>query len=149
MGIISRDKNQINCIYSSTSDFGKSLPGYLESAEKDILLTDIMENMPSSSQWQELAQTLDKSVEEFINVAQVDEINEDSDYNEDNYLKILENNPNAMRGAIVIHGDKTEHIVNTTKILNYFGVDSAGLEKTFHTEEPTTKSTTKGDRFVE
>ncbi|WP_179344960.1 arsenate reductase family protein [Winogradskyella ursingii] len=148
MGIISRDKNQINCIYSSTSDFGKSLPGYLESAEKDILLTDITENMPSSSQWQELAQTLNKSIKDFINTAQVDKLDDDSEYNEDNYLKILENNPNAMRGAIIIHGDNTEHIVNTTKVLDYFGVDSAGLEKTFHTEEPITKSTTKGDKFI-
>ena len=147
MGIISRDKNQINCIYASTSDFGKQLSGYLESSEKDILMTDIVETMPSSSQWQELATTLNTSIETFINTNIVDSIDENSEYSEDDYVKILENNPKAMRGAIILNGNDTEHIVLQTKVLDYFGVDSAGLEKTFHTEKPTIKSTTKGEKF--
>lgn len=45
--------------------------------------------------------------------------------------------------------DKTViHIERYTELLNFFNVDSAGLEKTMHTESPTTKRQTKNEQFI-
>jgi len=147
MGVIKKDEKQINVIYSGDTAIGKKVRGYLESSDKKILPIDITETMPSSTQWQEIAQDLDVSIKTFIDTDKVAKLDENSDYSEDNYLKVLENNPNALKGVILINKNMQKHIVNTTEVFEFFGVDSAGLEKTFYTEKPTTKPTTNGDKF--
>lgn len=147
MGVIKKDKKQINVIYSGDTAIGKKVRGYLESSDKKILPIDITETMPSSTQWQELAKDLNVSIKTFIDTDKVTELDENSDFNEDNYLKVLENNPSALKGVILVNKNMQKHIVNTTEVFEFFDVDSAGLEKTFHTEKPTTKPTTNGDKF--
>ncbi|WP_369996164.1 hypothetical protein [Winogradskyella sp.] len=148
MGVISNNKNQINCIYASVSDFGKQIPGYLESSKKEILLKDISKTMPSTTQWHELIEATDIELKSIVDFSKVENISEDSDLDQPGYIKVIENNPEAFKGAFVINGDKTKYIKTVTEVLEYFDVDSAGLEKTFHTEDPTTSKTTEDDNFV-
>lgn len=130
MGVISRDKGQINCIYASESDFGKQLEGYLESSGKDILMINLSKTMPTPTQWQELARDLNLEIKAFIDFSEVENAESDSDYTANDYVTILENNPKSFVGAIIINGDKTEHIKTVTEVLSYFNIDTAGIEKT-------------------
>ncbi|MDO1500591.1 hypothetical protein Q2T40_10660 [Winogradskyella maritima] len=149
MGVISRDENQVNLIFAGSSTTGGQLKGFSESFEKPLLAIDIEKTMPSSTQWQELATTLNKSVADFINRSEVEGANDDENYDEDDWLKVLENNPKAMKGAILIEGDKTTYLNSATDVFKHFNVDSSGLEKTMHTEQPNIEKTSGNDRFVE
>lgn len=64
-------------------------------------------------------------------------------------MKILQNNDQVLSHPIAINGKSTKQIANATDVLQFFGVDSAGLEKTMHTEDPTIKSTTNNEDFIE
>lgn len=148
MGVISRDKNQINCIYASVSDFGKQIPGYLKSSKKDILLKDISKTMPSTTQWHELVESANIKIKDMVDFSKAEDISEESDLDQSGYVSIIENNPKALSGAFIINGDQTNFIKTVTEVLKYFDVDSAGLEKTLHTEDPTISKTTDKDKFV-
>lgn len=148
MGVISRDKNQINCIYASDSDFGKQLEGYLEASGKKILMINLVKTMPTPTQWQELARELNVSIDKFLDLSLVENVDKNSKFGVNDYVTILENNPKAFIGAIIINGEKTEHITTVTEVLGYFDVDSAGIEKKFHTEKPDIDKSTENDNFV-
>lgn len=148
MGVISRDKDQINCIYASDSDFGKQLEGYLKSSDKDILMVNLVKTMPTPTQWQELARELNAPLSQFLDLTQVENADKESDFDANDYVTVLENNPKAFRGAIIINGPKTEHITTVTEVLDYFKVDSAGISKRVHTEKPDIDKSTSNDSFV-
>ena len=148
MGVISRDSKQINCIYASVSDFGKQIPGYLKSSKKDILLKDISKSMPSTTQWHELIENASINAKDMVDFSQVENISEQSDLDQSGYVNVIEQNPKALSGAFIVNGDKTKYIKTVTEVLKCFDVDSAGLEKTFHTEDPTISKTSDKDNFV-
>lgn len=148
MGVISRKNNQINCVYASNTDFGKQLEGYLKASDKDILMINITETMPTPTQWQELSRELSKPIEELLDLSQVENIEKSSDFDTNDYVTVLENNPKALKGAIIINGSKTEHISTVTKVLNYFNVDSAGIEKNMHSEKPDIDKSTENNNFI-
>ena len=148
MGVLSRDKKQVNLIYAGSSQTGKKLKAYLESFKKAALATDIEKSMPSKTQWAEFAKELDVSIKTFIDEKAIDQIDDYSEYSETDWIKVIEQNPSSLKGALVVNGDRTEHIIGTTELFKYFDVDSAGLDKTFHNENPTTKKTTNKDNFI-
>ncbi|MGJ8550294.1 arsenate reductase family protein [Winogradskyella wichelsiae] len=148
MGVISRDKKQINCVYASDSDFGKQLEGYLESSGKDILMVNITNTMPTPTQWQELAKELNVGIEDLLDLSKVDGVRKTSNFDANDYVTILDKNPKILKGAIIINGDKTKHITNVTEVLEYFNIDSAGIEKRLHTDEPDINKSTENENFV-
>ena len=132
MGVISRDKNQINCIYANDSDFGKQLEGYLEASGKEILMINLNKTMLTPTQWQDLATDLNVGIEQFLELSKVENVDKTSTFSANDYVTILENNPKIFKGAIVMNGDKTAHITSVTEVLEYFDIDSAGIEEKSH-----------------
>ncbi|MBF8150653.1 hypothetical protein ITJ86_12140 [Winogradskyella sp. F6397] len=132
MGVISRDKNQINCIYANDSDFGKQLEGYLEASGKEILMINLNKTMLTPTQWQDLATDLNVGIEQFLELSKVENVDKTSTFSANDYVTILENNPEIFKGAIVMNGDKTAHITSVTEVLEYFDIDSAGIEEKSH-----------------
>ncbi|WP_179334953.1 arsenate reductase family protein [Winogradskyella costae] len=145
MGVISRDKKQINCIYASDSDFGKQLEGYLKASGKDILMININETMPTPTQWQELSTDLNIGIDNFLDFSKIKNIDNDSKFDANDYVTILENNPKAFQGAIIINGEKTTHITTVTEVLKYFDVDSADIKHTSHSKTMDNKAEDKGN----
>ncbi|MBU2927193.1 hypothetical protein KO515_03025 [Winogradskyella psychrotolerans] len=129
MGMISRDNNQINCIYASDSDFGKQLEGYLKASGKKILMSNINETMPTATQWQDLAADLNTEIETFLDFSNIKDVSNSSNFDANDYVTILINNPKAFKGAIILNGDKTEHISTVTDVLDYFEIDSADIKR--------------------
>ncbi len=132
MGVISRDKNQINCIYANDSDFGKQLEGYLEASGKEILMINLNKTMLTPTQWQDLATDLNVGIEQFLELSKVENVDKISTFSANDYVTILENNPKIFKGAIVMNGDKTAHITSVTEVLEYFDIDSTGIEEKSH-----------------
>ena len=135
-------------IYYRNNPFGKKLHAFLEALNKDMLIIDVAQTMPSDTQWHDIAKELNVSLKAFIDIQKVDAFNEDSNYSEEDLVKILAQNPSALKGAILMEGDRIAHITQYTEILKFYNVDSAGLEKTLHTQKPITSSKTKGDNFI-
>ncbi|MBV7268121.1 hypothetical protein [Winogradskyella luteola] len=140
--------NLINCYYAGGSEFGDQLEAFLEASDKNTLPIDITKSMPSDTQWHDMAKRLGVSLKSFLNTERVDEFYEKDSYSEESLVKIINKNPKAFIGAIVMEGDRIAHITRYTELLEFYDVDSAGLEKTFHHQEATTKSQTKDDDFV-
>ena len=148
MGVISRDDNQINCIYASDSDFGKQLEGYLKASGKAVLMININEIMPTPTQWQELASDLNIGIDNFMDFSKIKNIDNHSKFDANDYVTILENNPKAFQGAIIINGEKTAHITAVTEVLKYFEVDSENIKHPAHNNAMDSNKTNDKDNFV-
>ncbi|APY07094.1 hypothetical protein BWZ20_01705 [Winogradskyella sp. J14-2] len=145
---IDNKKGLINCIYAGGTQFSAQIEAILKAAKKDTHGIDITKTMPSDTLWHDMAKRLNTSLRTFINIPKIEGYNADANYSEESLVKILAKHPKAMIGTIVMEGETIMHITRYTELLNFFNVDSAGLEKTMHTQSPTTKRQTENESFV-
>lgn len=150
MTILARDKRQLTFIYSSLSHLGKQVLGYVQGTRKKIEIIDIANEKIADSIWIEIADNLGMTLGEIFGKNHVDSLKEEDteDYDTDDWLKIINKNPELLQRPIVINGDRAMLISHRSEILQFFGVDSAGLEKTMGHEPPTTSSTTDDEEFI-
>lgn len=149
MSILARDKKQLTYIYSSSSDLGKKVLGYVKAIDKNVEVIDIDKEKLGDTIWVELRDELNMSFDEIFEYNDKDNSDNFENYSSEDWLKIINNNPDYLDKPIAVNGDKVRLISNRSEILKFFGVDSAGLEKTFGHEEPTISSTTDEDKFIE
>ncbi len=150
MTLLARDTNQITFIYSSTSHLGKQVLGYLKGTKKDVETIDISKETIGDSLWIELAENLNVSLGELFQTSNVDssKTGDTSDFETKDWLKLIGEYPELLNRPILVNGDIVKLISNRSQILQFFGVDSAGLEKTMAHEPPTTSSTTENENFI-
>jgi len=150
MAILARDKNQLTYIYSSLSHLGKQVLGYVQGTRKKVEIIDIANENIGDTIWVELAENLDLPLGDLFATRHPDvpDIGNTEDFDTDDWLKIINKNPVLLQNPIAINGNRTMLISHRSEILEFFGVDSAGLEKTFGHEKPTTSSTTDDEDFV-
>jgi arsenate reductase-like glutaredoxin family protein len=141
-------QNQITCIYASGSKFSDQIQAFLASADKATLKIDKCKTMPSDTQWHDIAERLEISLKSLIDTQKLKLFDQTSDFDEESLVKILANHPEALKGAIVMEGERISHILRYTQLLEFYNVDSAGLTKTMHSEEPVTQRQTDGERFL-
>jgi arsenate reductase-like glutaredoxin family protein len=128
---------------------GKQTLGYLKSSKLKLHIIDISKETLGDSIWAELADNMNVAVGDLFSLKYADvDHDENSDFDADDWLKIVGKNPEVLQQPIVVNGDKVKQISRETEALEFFGVDSAGLEKTFGHEDPTTKPTSNGETFV-
>lgn len=147
MGVLARDEKEFILIYSHNTRVGKHALGYLQGIKAKLNAIDISKTKISDTQWTEIAKSLECEVGDLVDKRKV-ENKDTSDFGNDDWLKILQNNDAVLSHPIAIKGARTKQIVNGPDVLQFFGVDSAGLEKTMHTESPTIKKTTEGEDYV-
>lgn len=147
MGIIARDHKQLTLIYSQNTRVGKHVLAYLQGIDTALQAIDISKTKISDTQWVEIAEHLQCAVGDLIDKRKVAQ-DETSDYGTNDWLKVLQNNDEVLSYPIAINGSQTKQIKNAPEVLQFFGVDSAGLEKTMHTEDPTIKKTTNGEDYI-
>ena len=150
MALLARDKNQITYVYCSQSRLGKQILGYLKGANKKVETIDISQDNLGDTIWVELAKNLGMSFDGIFSLSHLDvpEFGSSDDFNTDDWLKLINENPIVLQRPIVINGDRVKQLSNRSEILQFFGVDSAGLEKTMAHEPPTTSSTTEDENFI-
>jgi arsenate reductase-like glutaredoxin family protein len=147
MGVLARNEREFKLIYSHNSKVGKHALAYLQVVKDKLNAIDISKTKISDTQWTEIAGALNCNVGDLIDKRLVD-VDDTSNFSTNDWLKILQNNDEVLSHPIVIKGNRTEQIANGPDVLRFFGVDSAGLKKTMHTEDPTIQKTTYGEDFV-
>ena len=150
MTILARNNNQITFIYSSSSHLGKQVLGYLKGAKKEVEVIDISKENIGDTIWIELAENLNISLGELFESGNLDisKMGDTDDFDTKDWLKLIEEHPELLTRPILINGDTVKLISNRSQILQFFGVDSAGLEKTMSHVPPTTSSTTEDENFI-
>lgn len=150
MPMLARDKNQLSYIYSSTSHLGKQVLGYVQGLKKKVEIIDISKEGLSDTIWVELRDNLDVPFDEIFTTQNEDlsDYGDKDSFSKTDWIKIINKRPELLQKPIAVNGDSVMLIAHRSEILKFFDVDSAGLEKTFGHEAPTTSSTTKGEKFV-
>ncbi|MFC7357176.1 arsenate reductase family protein [Jejudonia soesokkakensis] len=138
MSVLARDDKQYTLIYSSNTRLGKHTLSYLTPVRNNLLAINIAETKVADTVWAELAEALGKKVGDLVDKRMV-KADDTSEFSTDDWLKILQNDNEVLSNPIAINGTKTMQIQNPTDVIAFFGVDSAGLEKTVHTEKPVIK----------
>ncbi len=147
MAVIARDKNELILIYSSNTRVGKHTLGYIQGSNDKINTIDIAKVKVTGTQWVEIADDLGKKVEDLIDKRVLDEETDRSNFSTDDWIKVLQNNNEVLTQPIAIQGERIKQIENPPNIMDFFNVDSAGLKKTMHTEDPTIKPTTDDEDY--
>ena len=147
MAVIARDKNELILIYSSNTRVGKHTLGYIQGSTDRINTIDIAKVKVTGTQWVEIADDLGKKVEDLIDKRVLDDKTDRSNFSTDDWIKVLHNNNEVLTQPIAIQGERIKQIENPPNIMDFFNVDSAGLKKTMHTEDPTIKPTTDDEDY--
>jgi len=131
MGVLAKDKRQLRYIYSSESDLGKKILAYVQSLDLNIFATDVVHDDLGDTVWVEISDSLNMGFDEILATDHPDapEIAKDGDFDTTGWLKILDKNPNLFQKPIAINGNKAKLISSRADILNFYDVDSAGIEQ--------------------
>lgn len=152
MGMIARDDKQLTLLYSSTTRVGKHTLSYLTGIDKPYLAIDLVKTKLPGSQWVEIAKEMNVKVGDLVDKRQLglDE-NTTHNFNTEDWIKIIQNNDNAISRPIVISGKITKQIANPPEIMEFFDVDSAGLNQTPSPDNSAIdiEKTTEGEDFIE
>lgn len=151
MGVIARNEKQLTLIYSSNTRVGTHTLSYLTGIDEKYLAIDLAKTKVSDTQWAEIAEALGVKIGDLVDKRQL-EIDDEStaNFGSNDWLKIIQNNDSVISKPIVIKGNRTKQIDNPTEILEFFEVDSAGLEQSpSNGADPDIERTTKNENFIE
>ncbi len=150
MGVIARDKNQLTLIYSSNTRVGTHTLSYLTGIEKKYLAIDLAHTKVSDTQWAEIAASLGVKIGDLVDKRELDLDSESvSAFGSNDWLKIIQKNDAVISCPIAINGKRTMQITNPPEIMEFFEVDSAGLEESPMDGEPDEERTTENEDFIE
>jgi arsenate reductase len=150
MGVLAKDEGQLTYIYSSESDLGRKVLGYVEGIDKKIRTVDISRDKLGDTVWTEISDLLGMPFGELLATdhPSAPEVVANGDFDTNGWLKILDKNPVLLQDPIAINGDRAELIRSRADILSFYGVDSAGLEQSPSSGDPDISSQTEGETFV-
>lgn len=151
MGVIARDENQLTLIYSSNTRVGTHTLSYLTGIDEKYLAIDLAKTRVADTQWAEIADALGVTIGDLVDKRQLDiDVESTVNFNADDWLKIIQNNDTVISQPIAIMGDRTKQITNPPEIMEFFNVDSAGLEQSpLNDTKPDLKPTSDGEKFIE
>lgn len=107
--IFANTDKEITIIYSSEDRTGKQILAYAQSERLPIHEVNVHKTKIPSSHWAELANRMGVDVKELVNVessAYKQKFGADSDFNDHDWLSLLEKNPDVLRAPIVMKGKK-------------------------------------------
>jgi len=150
MGVFARDERQLSYIYSSESDLGRKVLGYVEGIDKEIRTVDISRDKLGDTVWTEISDLLGMNFGQFLATEhpEAPENVQNADFDTNGWLKILDKNPMLLQNPIAINGIRAKVVRSRADILSFYGVDSAGLEQSPSSGEPDISSRTKDETFV-
>lgn len=150
MGVLATDERQLSYIYSSGSNLGKQILAYVQSLDRAIAVIDIDKDPVGDTVWVEIADALGLDFADILSPEHPDVPSgfEDARFDVTGWLKVLNKNPVLLQKAIAINGEKLKLISSRADILEFYGVDSAGLKQSPRTGTPDTTSNTEDENFV-
>lgn len=152
MGVIARDDRQLTLIYSSNTRVGRHTMSYLAGIDEKYLAIDLAKTKVADTVWAEIASALGVKIGDLVDKRELDLSSESTEnFGSTDWLKIIQKNDFVISRPIVIKGKRTMQIDNPTEILEFFEVDSAGLEESpTNPETPIDiERTTENESFIE
>jgi arsenate reductase-like glutaredoxin family protein len=151
MGVIARNEKQLTLIYSSNTRVGTHTLSYLTGIDVKYLAIDLAKTKVADTQWAEIAAALGVKIGDLVDKRELDIDDEStSNFGSNDWLKIIQNNDSVISRPIAIMGNRTKQIDNPPEIMEFFGVDSAGLNQDPPSgTEPDIERTTGKERFIE
>lgn len=151
MGIIARDENQITLIFSSSTRLGTHTLSYLRGIDKTYLPIDLAKSKLGDTIWVEIAEALGVKVGDLVDKRELDiDSAVTADFGTHDWIKIIQSNDAVISRPIFIKGEITKQIDNPTEILEFFDVDSAGIElSSFGDDNLGIEKTSNGETFIE
>ncbi len=151
MGIMARDENQLTLIYSSNTRVGTHTLSYLTGIDKPYLAIDLAKTKVADTVWVELAEALGVKVGDLVDTRELDiDSASTEDFGTHDWIKIIQMNDFVISRPIAIQGNRTKQIDNPTEILEFFEVDSAGLEQSpMEEKDLDIERTTERENFIE
>ncbi|MCK0161672.1 arsenate reductase family protein [Allomuricauda sp. F6463D] len=123
MGVISTNDREIKLFYNAETNKGMQTLGYLKSTKHKILSVDYSKTKITATQWTELANRLRKPIKELINTDHPDfkkQYSGQPDLEDENdWLKILENNPKVVTQPILVNGDRAIQIDTPSEVMAF------------------------------
>lgn len=151
MGVIARDERQLTLIYSSNTRVGTHTLSYLTGLDEKYLAIDLAKTKVSDTQWAEIADSLGVKIGDLVDKRELELSSESTDeFGSNDWLKIIQKNDSVISRPIAIKGSRTKQINNPPEIMEFFEVDSAGLEQSpSNGTAPDIERTTENENFIE
>lgn len=151
MGVIARSDRQLTLIYSSNTRVGRHTLSYLTGIDQPYLAIDLAKTKVADTQWAEIADALGVKIGDLVDKRELDiESESTNDFGSNDWLKIIQNNDSVISRPIAIMGQRTKQIDNPPEIMEFFEVDSAGLEQSpSNGAEPDLQRTDEDEKFIE
>ncbi|MGO3183108.1 MAG: arsenate reductase family protein [Aequorivita sp.] len=151
MGQIARDDRQLTLIYSSNTRVGTHTLSYLTGMDGRYLAIDLAKTKVADTQWAEIADALGVKIGDLVDKRELDIDSEATEnFDSTDWLKIIQNNDSVISRPIVIMGKRTKQIDNPPEIMEFFQVDSAGLEQSpSNGADPDLERTSEDETFIE
>ncbi|MFD2916021.1 arsenate reductase family protein [Psychroserpens luteus] len=118
--------------YSSKSSIGKKTLAYLKASHKDLLDIDITKTKITGTQWKEIAQNLDVTIDNLVDKKSFDfTAYKDSnvELSETDWIKVLNSSPEVLTYPIVILSDVFYQIHNSSEIEKLLEPNSKGIDE--------------------
>jgi len=131
MGVISTDENEIKLYFHSENSIGKQIHAYVSASEKKVLAIDISKTKVTGTQWTELAEGLGLSISDLINKEHPDFVKNyggNVDLESEDWLKILDKQPEVLTTPIAIIGHKYVQLTSPADFVKYLEPDSKNVE---------------------
>ena len=131
MSTIAKDDRQLTLYYHSESSLGKQALAYLNASDRDINPIDISKTKVTGTQWVDIAKNLNMPLSELIDQDHPDfESNYDSPNNlsTDDWIKVIQNSPIALRYPILINGQKYNIIETPSEISKLLEIEDVSQD---------------------
>ena len=127
MGVIATDSNKITFYYNSNSNVDKQTLAYVQDSLKKTLTIDVSKTKVSDTQWVEIATKLNLTLADLVNKNHPDftkNYNSDTVLSEDDWIKVIQNNPDVIANAILVIEDKFYKIETPSQVRQLLGTNS-------------------------
>ncbi len=123
MGVIATNNREIKLFYNAETNKGMQTLAYLKSSKKKVLDVNLDKVKVTGTQWAEIAKLLGKPIKELINTEHPDFINnygkKPNLHSDEDWLKVMENNPKVVTQPILINGDKAVQIDTPSEVMAF------------------------------
>ncbi|TYB77099.1 arsenate reductase family protein [Bizionia myxarmorum] len=124
MGTIATDNGKVILYYNSEDSLGKQAYGFVNASNRGILAIDISKTKVTGTQWADIATHLNIPISGLVNQEHPDFSNkyntENASLSADDWIKVLQNEPNTLRCPILVDGKKFHFIETPSEISKFF-----------------------------
>jgi len=123
MGVIATNNREVKLFYNAETNKGMQTLAYLKSSKKKVLDIDLSKTKVTGTQWTELAKLLGKPIKDLINTEHPDFMNKYGKnpdlYDDEDWLKVMENNPKVVTQPILVNGDQAVQIDTPSEVMQF------------------------------